>query len=121
MKVAILYKIDAQDAYLAFYSLEDPQIQMQAMVHDLVRTSIPILEIDEVFISKEMPLDVLRCMQQVMSQYGYDVLDVLVLEISPNRNVKDAMNEIHACKRLKEAASHKAEGGEQIRHFFSPI
>ena len=101
------------DAYRAFYSLTGPEEQMQAIVYDLVRKTIPYLGIDEIFVSKDMTLDLLRCMQQAMTQYGYSIVDVLVIEISPNGRVKDAMNEINACKRLKEAASHKAEAGEQ--------
>lgn len=112
IKVAILYNIEMHDAYRAFYSLTGPEEQMQAIVYDLVRKTIPYLGIDEIFVSKDMTLDLLRCMQQAMTQYGYSIVDVLVIEISPNGRVKDAMNEINACKRLKEAASHKAEAGK---------
>ena len=34
-----------------------------------------------------------------------------IMDISPNERIKDAMNQINASKRLKEAMSHKAEAG----------
>jgi hypothetical protein len=61
--IAILYKIDMHDAYRAFYSLTKPEGQMQAIVRDLVRKAIPDLGIDIIFVSKDMILDILRCMQ----------------------------------------------------------
>jgi regulator of protease activity HflC (stomatin/prohibitin superfamily) len=99
------------DAYRAFYSLTNPEGQMQAIVHDLIRKTIPDLGIDDIFVSKDMTLDILRCMQQAMSKYGFSIVDVLVKYISPDGRVKNAMNEINASKRLKEAVSHKAEAG----------
>jgi hypothetical protein len=47
-----------------------------------------------------------------MSKYEFSIVDVvLVKNISPDGSVKDAMNEINAIKRWKEAVSHKAEAG----------
>merc|ERR1712238_7418 len=40
---------------------------------------------------------------------GYEIVDALVTDLSPDARVKASMNEINASKRLKEAASHKAE------------
>lgn len=44
-----------------------------------------------------------------MKDYGYEILNTLVTDLSPDARVKASMNEINASKRLKEAASHKAE------------
>jgi len=41
--------------------------------------------------------------------YGYEILATLVTDVSPDAKVKASMNEINASRRLKEAASHKAE------------
>ena len=41
--------------------------------------------------------------------YGYEILNTLVTDMSPDARVKASMNEINASKRLKEAAAHKAE------------
>lgn len=40
---------------------------------------------------------------------GYEIKNTLVTDLSPDNKVKASMNEINASRRLKEAASHKAE------------
>ena len=40
---------------------------------------------------------------------GYEIRNTLVTDLSPDNKVKASMNEINASRRLKEAASHKAE------------
>lgn len=44
-----------------------------------------------------------------MAEYGYQILQALVTDMDPDRRVKEAMNEINASKRLREAATNKAE------------
>lgn len=39
----------------------------------------------------------------------YEIRNTLVTDLSPDSRVKASMNEINASRRLKEAASHKAE------------
>merc|ERR1712232_789031 len=48
-------------------------------------------------------------MGDVMANYGYEIKNCLVTDLSPDYKVKASMNEINASRRLKEAASHKAE------------
>ncbi len=44
-----------------------------------------------------------------MQEYGYQILQALVTDMDPDPRVKEAMNEINASKRLREAATNKAE------------
>jgi len=68
------------------------------------------MELDEAFASKkEIAQEVLQQLENVMKDYGYEILNALVTDLSPDARVKASMNEINASKRLKEAASHKAE------------
>merc|ERR1712038_1250410 len=68
------------------------------------------MELDEAFASKnEIAEATLRQFEAVMRDYGYEILNPLVTDMSPDLRVKASMNEINASKRLKEAASHKAE------------
>lgn len=68
------------------------------------------MELDESFASKkEIAEAVLSQLQNIMKDYGYEILNALVTDLSPDARVKASMNEINASKRLKEAASHKAE------------
>jgi len=40
---------------------------------------------------------------------GYNITDVLLLDITPDQNIKDAMNRITTSKRTREAATFEAE------------
>jgi len=79
-------------------------------VFDVVRSTVPKMELDEAFASKdEIASAVLGQLTDVMSDYGYEIRNTLVTDLAPDSRVKASMNEINASKRLKEAASHKAE------------
>jgi len=108
--VAVQYRVITESAYDAFYRLSDPRGQIQSYVFDVVRSTVPRLELDEAFASKNEIADAtLKQLESVMKDYGYEILNTLVTDMSPDARVKASMNEINASKRLKEAASHKAE------------
>jgi len=108
--VAVQYKVITEGAYDAYYRLSDPRGQIQSYVFDVVRSTVPRMELDEAFASKkEIAEAVLSQLQSIMKDYGYEILNALVTDLSPDARVKASMNEINASKRLKEAASHKAE------------
>jgi len=76
----------------------------------VVRSSVPRIELDEAFASKaDIASAVLEQLRDVMKDYGYEIIATLITDLSPDSKVKASMNEINASKRLKEAASHKAE------------
>jgi len=100
----------AEGAYDAYYRLTDPRGQIQSYVFDVVRSTVPKMELDEAFASKdEIATAVLSQLQDVMKDYGYQIRNTLVTDLSPDSRVKASMNEINASRRLKEAAAHKAE------------
>jgi regulator of protease activity HflC (stomatin/prohibitin superfamily) len=108
--VAVQYRVLAESAYEAFYRLTDPRGQIQSYVFDVVRSTVPKMELDESFSSKEdIAENVKNSLTEVMLGYGYEILNTLVTDIAPDAKVKASMNEINASRRLKEAASHKAE------------
>jgi len=110
VSVAVQFRVITEGAYDAFYRLTDPSGQIQSYVFDVVRSTVPKLELDEAFASKAEIADaVLSQLQTIMKDYGYEILNALVTDVSPDARVKASMNEINASKRLKEAASHKAE------------
>jgi len=108
--VAVQYRVIAEGAYDAYYRLTDPKGQIQSYVFDVVRSTVPKMELDEAFSSKDEIADsVLQQLNDVMKEYGYEIRNTLVTDLSPDSKVKASMNEINASRRLKEAASHKAE------------
>lgn len=113
--VAVQYKVVTESAYDAWYRLTSPTSQIQAYVFDVIRSTIPRMELDQAFESKDdIARAVLEQLQTVMKDYGYSIVNTLVTDLSPDAKVKASMNEINAAKRLKEAASHQAEA-DKIR------
>jgi regulator of protease activity HflC (stomatin/prohibitin superfamily) len=114
--VAVQYTVLLESAYDAYYRLTDPRSQIQSYVFDVVRSSVPKMELDDAFASKaEIASAVLGQLKQVMQDYGYEIKNALVTDLSPDSKVKASMNEINASKRLKEAASHKAEADKVMQ------
>lgn len=108
--VAVQFRVITESAYDAYYRLSDPRSQVQSYVFDVVRSSVPRMELDEAFASKaDIASAVLEQLRDVMKDYGYEIIATLITDLSPDSKVKASMNEINASKRLKEAASHKAE------------
>ncbi|EJK73006.1 hypothetical protein THAOC_05399 [Thalassiosira oceanica] len=108
--VAVQYRVVTESAYDAWYRLTSPTSQIQAYVFDVIRSTIPRMELDQAFESKDdIAHSVLESLQQVMKDYGYSIVNTLVTDLAPDTKVKASMNEINAARRLKEAASHQAE------------
>lgn len=97
----------AQDA---FYKLSNTRAQIQAYVFDVIRASVPKLNLDDTFEQKN---DIAKAvedeLEKAMSHYGYQIVQTLIVDIEPDVHVKRAMNEINAAARLRVAANEKAE------------
>ncbi|CAM9975816.1 unnamed protein product [Ectocarpus sp. 6 AP-2014] len=108
--VSVQYQPIKEKIYDAFYRLTDPQAQIRSYVFDVVRSTLPKLDLDQAFDSKEdIAVAVKNQLEEVMKEYGYQILQALVTDMDPDPRVKEAMNEINASKRMREAATNKAE------------
>jgi regulator of protease activity HflC (stomatin/prohibitin superfamily) len=108
--VSVQYRVLPEKVYDAFYRLTNPCDQIRSYVYDVVRSTVPRLELDATFESKADIAD--ACQNQlksVMSEYGYEILESLVTDLSPDNKVKTVMNEINASKRMRMANSFRAE------------
>jgi regulator of protease activity HflC (stomatin/prohibitin superfamily) len=71
--VAVQYRVQAEGAYEAFYRLTDPRGQIQSYVFDVVRSTVPKMDLDAAFASKDNIAEaVLTQLQDVMKDYGYE-------------------------------------------------
>jgi regulator of protease activity HflC (stomatin/prohibitin superfamily) len=103
--VAVQYRVLVDRAYDAYYRLTDPRNQIQSYVFDVVRSTVPKMELDEAFASKQTVAEqVLAQLSEVMKDYGYEIKNCLVTDLTPDHKVKASMNEINASRRLKEGA-----------------
>ena len=108
--VSVQYQVIPEKVYEAFYRLTNPQQQVRAYVFDVVRASVPKIALDDVFETKDdIAIAVKQELSKSMSEFGYQIIQTLITDIQPAKNVKTAMNEINAAQRLRVAASDKAE------------
>lgn len=93
VNVAVQYRVLQDGAYEAFYRLTDARGQIQSYVFDVVRSTVPKLELDEAFASKdEIAEAVLQQLQDVMKNYGYEIKNTLVTDLAPDARVKVSPN-----------------------------
>lgn len=108
--VSVQYEVPQEQTYEAFYKLTNPRAQITSYVFDVVRSTVPKIILDDVFDSKdEIAQAVKQELSKTMPGYGYSILQTLVTDISPDLRVKNAMNEINAAQRTRQAATDKAE------------
>ena len=94
--VAVQYRVVENKVSSAFYKLTDPRQQIKSYVNDVVRSSIPTMEIDHAFESKSVVAHAVQDRLSVlMAEYGYEIIAALVVDLNPDKAVKAAMNEIN--------------------------
>lgn len=115
VQVSVQYRVILAKVEHAAYKLSNPTQQIRAYVFDVIRSTIPKMDLDDAFESKETVAHNVRDQLSVaMSAYGFEILQTLVTDLAPDRRVREAMNEINANKRLKEAATEKAEAAKTL-------
>ena len=111
VNTSVQYLVVKEKIYSAFYKLTNPISQIQAHVFDVIRSTIPTMNLDQAFESKEEVSNALKnALEEVMDTYGFKIHNALVTDLSPDQKVKNAMNEITAQRNYKNAAMNKAEG-----------
>lgn len=112
LKIAVQFFVrEEDDAVLAaHYKLMNPAQQISSYVFDTVRALVPEMPIDNVFSEKErIAAAVKERLDDIMSQFGFTILQALVNDIQPDAKVKAAMNTVNASARLREAARNEAD------------
>lgn len=115
VQLAVQFEVIRAKIYEAFYALQNPLVQINAYVFDVVRSTVPRMLLDEVFESKDqIAQQVKESLGKIMGEFGFFIHQVLVTDISPNARVRDSMNEINASRRLRMAATERAEADKIV-------
>jgi regulator of protease activity HflC (stomatin/prohibitin superfamily) len=108
--VAVQYRIREEQVIDAYYKLSNPEAQIRSYVFDTVRSALSGLELDQAFESKD---DIARSVENTLSErmreFGFNIINTLVQDISPDSRVRDSMNSINAAQRDRVAAQSLAE------------
>ena len=87
--VSVQYQVLRDKVYEAFYALTNPNQQITAHVYDVMRSQLPHLELDAVFEAKEeLALAVKNALAETMTEYGYQIVNVLITDLDPDQRVK---------------------------------
>lgn len=108
--VAVQYVIKEEQVVDAYYKLSNAEAQIRSYVFDTVRSALSSLDLDAAFESKD---DIARSVEQTLSarmqEFGFNIINTLVQDISPDQRVRDSMNSINAAQRDRVAAQSLAE------------
>eukprot|EP00756_Hemistasia_phaeocysticola_P031598 Hpha_TRINITY_DN16362_c1_g1::TRINITY_DN16362_c1_g1_i2::g.59495::m.59495 len=108
---AIQWCVDEDLVETFYFKVTNPEEQVSAFVDDIIRSELPIRTLDAAFAEKETmgksAEESLR--RDVHKTFGIYVVRVLIVDLQPDQKVLDAMNEINAAKREREAARERAE------------
>jgi regulator of protease activity HflC (stomatin/prohibitin superfamily) len=112
VKLAVQYLVGAEEESVknAFYKLDHPEAQMTSFALDVVRSHIPTMDLDEAYADADtIAKHIQDTLHQQMATYGYEIIKALITNIEPDQKVKDAMNNINAASRDREAANQRGE------------
>ena len=112
----VQFRVLPEKTYEAFYTLDNPEQQIQSFVFDVVRAHVPKIKLDDVFAKKdEIANSVSIELKEVMNAFGYNIIKTLVTDINPDPKVKAAMNEINEAQRLRVAATERGEAEKILK------
>jgi regulator of protease activity HflC (stomatin/prohibitin superfamily) len=113
--VAIQYAIDPRHIFEAVYTLSSPRAQMEAIVNNILLGHIPSMEFDEVYSSQpQIAMWVKTELEKEMNPVGYIINRVLVTDIVPSPQVRQAMDAINIANRNQVSAKAQGEA-ERIK------
>ena len=108
--ISVQNRVRPEKVYDAFYKLSDPVAQIKSYVEQVILGHVPGMTLDEVFASQSsIAAAVKQELDSDMAAFGYEIVNVLVTDISPDSKVKSAMNDINAAQREQVAASARGE------------
>jgi regulator of protease activity HflC (stomatin/prohibitin superfamily) len=77
--VAVQYQAIPDKVYDTFYKLSNAKFQIQAYVEDVVRSTLPRMDLDDAFEAKEDVAKAVKAsLEKTMHEYGYQIMQVKV-------------------------------------------
>lgn len=99
----------------AIYKLTNPHTQVSSYVADVVRAEVPKMTLDEVFENKDaIAYAVATKLTDNMAKFGYNILQALVTNVEPDARVKQALNNVEAAAKNREASETMAKANHYV-------
>jgi regulator of protease activity HflC (stomatin/prohibitin superfamily) len=114
--VSVQYQVVDSKVFDAYYKLSNPQSQIESYVFNSILGHVPTLTLDEAFEQQQqISAAVKKDLDDVMDNFGYNILRALVTDIVPDAKVKAAMNDINAAQREQIAAQARGEADKILK------
>jgi regulator of protease activity HflC (stomatin/prohibitin superfamily) len=114
--VSVQYQVVEAKVFDAYYKLSNPQSQIESYVFNSILGHVPTLTLDEAFEQQQqISAAVKKDLDDVMDNFGYNILRALVTDIVPDAKVKAAMNDINAAQREQIAAQARGEADKILK------
>lgn len=102
-----------QDIRNSVYRLSNPENQMRSYIQQNIVGSLSKLDLDEAYGSlHQVGLALQVELTEKIGEYGYVIKDTNVIDVEPAPEVKDAMNQVNASERKRQAQILTAEGNK---------
>lgn len=108
--IPVKVQFQVTDAEKAYYQLSNASEQMRAYVTNVVRSEATTMTMEEIFQSKDaFQTAVQSALTEKFTGFGFSIVNVLVDNPLPSKDVIDSFNRVISSQRLKEAAVNEAE------------
>lgn len=115
LTISTQYRIEDNNdkIFSSFYALEDVEKQINSYLFDATRTSVASLTLDEIFEKKDqIASEVKTNLSDSMNNFGYEIVNTLITDVIVDKRIVQAMNEIVASQKEREAATQKGEANK---------
>jgi regulator of protease activity HflC (stomatin/prohibitin superfamily) len=108
--ISVQSRVHPDKVFDAFYKLSKPVEQIRSYVEQVILGHVPGMTLDEAFANQSgIAAAVKQELDVDMSDFGFEIVNVLVTDIIPDAKVKSAMNDINAAQREQVAANARGE------------
>lgn len=113
--VNVQYYVNENEADVknSVYRLSNPENQMRSYIQQNIVGSLSKLDLDEAYGSlHQVGIALQGELTEKIGEYGYIIKDTNVIDVEPAPEVKDAMNQVNASERKRQAQILAAEGNK---------
>lgn len=116
MSVSAQFLITPDQSADALYKMATPMAQIHSFLDSELRAQVSKRDLDQLFTEQEEVSHSIfadragkESVSRKIEKLGFTLLEVLIRHIDPAKKVKEAMNEINASLRLRDAAKNDAD------------
>lgn len=110
MPYALQFQVNPNKVKEAYYELGSPSKQMDSYIVNTLRSESSKLTMEQLFNSNEVIETAISSnLGAKFEKYGYDIVNTLIDDPQPSKELKQSFDRVIASKREKEAAKNIAE------------